>query len=151
MPRHGLCTLTALLLLSTGLASAFVPQRIVQDSASTAESSSTRLGFGIPTFGAGNKKDDGKEEEKPLEKKKIGLSGLVQLITAGAGSPFLGDFEGVDEETGNFMFSLEANNLVDENGQSKQTQAPYFESGWVSEEDQEKEKKKQEGGGFRFW
>jgi hypothetical protein len=30
------------------------------------------------------------------------------------GSPFLGDFEGVDKETGKFMFSLEANNLVDE-------------------------------------
>ena len=45
---------------------------------------------------------------------KIGLSGLLQLITAGMGSPFLGDFEGVDKETGKLMFSLEANNLVDE-------------------------------------
>ena len=27
------------------------------------------------------------------------------------------------------MFSLEANNLVDENGNSKQTQMPYFENG----------------------
>ena len=50
-------------------------------------------------------------------------------------APFLGDFEGVDEETGKFMFSLEANNLVDENGNSKQTSAPYFESGWVDEND----------------
>jgi len=41
----------------------------------------------------------------------------------------LGDFEGVDEETGKFMFSLEANNLVDENGNSKQTSMPYFENG----------------------
>jgi len=56
-----------------------------------------------------SKSDDENEEEK-----KIGLSGLFQLITAGMGSPFLGDFEGVDKETGKFMFSLEANNLVDE-------------------------------------
>lgn len=28
-----------------------------------------------------------------LEKKNLGLKGLVQLITAGAGAPFLGDFE----------------------------------------------------------
>ena len=68
------------------------------------------LYFGIPTFGA---KDD-KEPKKDEEGKKIGVSGLVQLITAGMGSPFLGNFEGVDEETGKFMFSLEANNLVDE-------------------------------------
>ena len=38
----------------------------------------------------------------------------MQLITAGVGSPFLGDFEGIEEETGKMMFSLEANNLVDE-------------------------------------
>ena len=30
---------------------------------------------------------------------------------------------------GKMMFSLEANNLVDENGNSKQTQMPYFENG----------------------
>lgn len=48
------------------------------------------------------------------------------------------------------MFSLEANNLVDENGESKQTKAPYFESGWVSDEDMEKERQKKSGGGFKF-
>lgn len=68
----------------------------------------SELYFGIPTFGAKDDKEPKKEEEK------IGLSGLVQLISAGMGSPFLGNFEGVDEETGKFMFSLEANNLVDE-------------------------------------
>ena len=36
--------------------------------------------------------DDGKES--PEDDKKIGWKGLVQLITAGMGSPFLGDFEG---------------------------------------------------------
>eukprot|EP00549_Striatella_unipunctata_P023914 CAMPEP_0118694190 /NCGR_PEP_ID=MMETSP0800-20121206/12360_1 /TAXON_ID=210618 ORGANISM="Striatella unipunctata, Strain CCMP2910" /NCGR_SAMPLE_ID=MMETSP0800 /ASSEMBLY_ACC=CAM_ASM_000638 /LENGTH=144 /DNA_ID=CAMNT_0006592577 /DNA_START=145 /DNA_END=576 /DNA_ORIENTATION=+ len=115
---------------------------------------STNLAFGIPTFGKkeedsnsnSKKKDSNKNEQ---DEKKIGLSGLVQLITAGMGSPFLGDFEGIDEETGNFMFSLEANNLVDEKGESKQTKMPYFESGWVSDEDAEKERNKK--GGFRFW
>lgn len=68
------------------------------------------LYFGIPTFGG---KDD-KEPKKDEEGEKIGVSGLIQLITAGMGSPFLGNFEGVDEETGKFLFSLEANNLVDE-------------------------------------
>ena len=48
------------------------------------------------------------------------------------------------------MFSLEANNLVDENGESKQTKAPYFESGWVSDEDMEKERQKKSDGGFKF-
>ena len=43
------------------------------------------------------------------------------------------------------MFSLEANNLVDENGNSKQTQMPYFENGWVDEEAEAKS-----GGGFKL-
>lgn len=106
----------------------------------------SELYFGIPTFGGkDDKKDESSGESSPVEEKKIGLSGLVQLITAGMGSPFLGDFEGVDEETGNLMFSLEANNLVDEDGNSKQTQMPYFESGWVDEADLEKQKN-----GFKF-
>lgn len=92
----------------------------------------TRLAFGIPSFQPKDKDDKGEKKED----KKIGLSGVVQLITAGMGAPFLGDFEGVDKETGKFMFSLEANNLVDENGESKQTKMPYFESGWVDENDQ---------------
>jgi hypothetical protein len=56
------------------------------------------------------------------------------------------------------MFTLEANNLVDENGNSKQTQMPYFENGWVEEEDESqiaKKKKKKNGSsssssGFKF-
>lgn len=108
----------------------------------------TELYFGIPTFG---KKDEDEEENPKLEKKEVGLKGLVQLITAGAGAPFLGDFQGVDKETGNFMFSLEANNLVDEKGESKQTSMPYFESGWVDPKDLEKEEEKKKKGGFRLW
>ena len=109
---------------------------------------------GIPKWldPAGNS-DEGRGEEAKGEEKKIGLSGLAQLITAGMGSPFLGDFEGVDEETGKMMFSLEANNLVDEDGKSKQTSMPYFESGWVDPKDLEKERQKKENGsgGFKFW
>jgi len=123
----------------TGFTAHLVNQRTV---GSVTKSS---LHFGIPTFGAKDDKKDDSSEDAEVEERKIGLSGLVQLITAGMGSPFLGDYEGVDEETGNFMFSLEANNLVDENGNSKQTQAPYFESGWVDEEDLKKQ-----GQGFKF-
>ena len=86
-----------------------------QGSTFTAASTTTQLQFGIPTFGAKDsdkKKADATEADVP--EKSIDFKGLLQLVTAGMGSPFLGDFEGVDEETGNFMFSLEANNLVDE-------------------------------------
>lgn len=89
--------------------------------------SATQLNFGIPKSFL--PKDDEENKIEALPKKEMSLSGIVQLITAGAGAPFLGDYEGVDEETGKFMFSLEANNLVDENGNSKQTQAAYFENG----------------------
>merc|ERR1711957_866375 len=120
----------------------------------------TELFFGIPTFfqpenddgGDDDDSNKGKSKDPKLEKKKIGLEGLFQLITAGAGAPFLGDYQGVDEETGNFMFSLEANNLVDEDGKSKQTSMPYFESGWVDPKDLEKEEKRKregEGGSFK--
>lgn len=113
------------------------------------ESSHTKLFFGIPTFGPGKKTgNEGGEMSSDEPKKQIGLSGLFQLITAGMGSPFLGDFEGVEEGTGKLLFSLEANNLVDENGKSKQTSMPYFESGWV---DEEEEKTKKEKTRFKLW
>jgi len=54
----------------------------------------------------------------------------------------------MDEETGKMMFSLEANNLVDEDGNSKQTQMPYFENGWVEEEDDKTSSKS--SGGFKL-
>lgn len=109
----------------------------------------TQLAFGIPGFLTPKEDEVDKESSKEQkEEKKIGFSGIIQLITAGAGAPFLGDFEGVDEETGKFMFSLEANNLVDEDGNSKQTKMPYFESGWVDPEDQAKADARK---GFRWW
>ena len=111
-------------------------------------SSMTQLNFGIPKAFLPKEDDDTTKDDKKLDampKKELSLSGIVQLITAGAGAPFLGDFEGVDKDTGKFMFSLEANNLVDENGNSKQTQMPYFEQGWVDPEDE-----KRAAEGFKF-
>jgi hypothetical protein len=121
---------------------AFVPSK---SSVSTPVETTTRLQFGIPTFQP--KKDDG--AGKGDKEEKIGIKSLAQLITAGMGAPFLGDFEGVDKDTGKMMFSLEANNLVDKEGNSKQTSMPYFESGWVDPEDLEKEKRQKEKG-FKF-
>jgi hypothetical protein len=56
---------------------------------------SMELQFGIPTFGP--KDDKGGKKDPNIEEKKIGLGGLVQLVTAGLGAPFLGDFQGVDK------------------------------------------------------
>eukprot|EP00525_Craspedostauros_australis_P011739 CAMPEP_0198116900 /NCGR_PEP_ID=MMETSP1442-20131203/15278_1 /TAXON_ID= /ORGANISM="Craspedostauros australis, Strain CCMP3328" /LENGTH=151 /DNA_ID=CAMNT_0043774829 /DNA_START=131 /DNA_END=586 /DNA_ORIENTATION=+ len=126
---------------------AFAPSPSSRTNAAVQHSTSTSLAFGIPTFQSKN--DDDKDGEDAIPKKKMDLKGLAQLITAGMGAPFLGDFQGVDEESGKFMFSLEANNLVDEDGKSKQTSMPYFESGWVDPEDLEKEQKRKEGG-FKF-
>ena len=121
--------------------------------------SSTQLAFGIPKFLTPQSNEDDKDTKKINNKgkdgggikdeKKIGLSSVLQLITAGAGAPFLGDYEGVDKDTGRFMFSLEANNLVDEDGNSKQTKMPYFENGWVDPEDQAKADNRK-AKGFKF-
>ncbi len=103
--------------------------------------SRVKLSFGLPSWIPDPSRDSEGGEDAPESASSepppaIGLKGLVQLITAGAGSPFLGDYKGVDEETGNFMFELEANNLTDENGQSRQTKMPYFEDGWVDEDEE---------------
>jgi len=139
LPKQLTCTIVALVLCA-GQVSAFAP-------ATAACRRDTSLSFGIPSWLTPSNAEDDKDEKtmknknnSEKEEKKIGMSGLIQLITAGAGSPFLGDFEGVDPETGKFMFSLEANNLVDEQGNSKQTQMPYFESGWVDPEDEQRAK-----------
>jgi hypothetical protein len=80
----------------------FIPLTVSNTSRRTTSTSTTTtttvLSFGLPTFGGDSKKkddgDDNKEKKDPkLEKTSIGLKGLVQLITAGAGAPFLGDFE----------------------------------------------------------
>jgi len=144
-------TVVSGIILSIGGSKAFTPSQTVSRCKS-------QLNFGIPNFGGGaggeekNNEAEKKKGKSNEEEKKIGLGGLMQMVAMGMGSPFLGDFEGVEEETGKMMFSLEANNLVDENGNSKQTSMPYFESGWVDEADAEKERKRKEGGGgFKFW
>uniref|UniRef100_A0A6U5EBQ2 Uncharacterized protein n=1 Tax=Corethron hystrix TaxID=216773 RepID=A0A6U5EBQ2_9STRA len=124
---------------------------LIQQHSPVMPPTTTALNFGIPDFSGKKENDEASPSKNALPKEKIGLGSLLQLITAGMGSPFLGDYEGVDKETGNFMFSLEANNLVDEDGKSKQTSMPYFESGWVDEEEVAKaKKKKEEGGGFKL-
>jgi hypothetical protein len=105
-------TVVALLLTLAATSEAFVAPASRQSSVAA---TTTELHFGIPTFGAKQYDgDDKKKKADDVSEKKIDLSGLVQLITAGVGSPFLGNFEGIEEETGKMMFSLEANNLVDE-------------------------------------
>ena len=65
-------------------------------------------------------------EPKKEAKKGIDFSGLAQLMTMGAGAPMLGDlkktnFNKPEAEGGAALqFELEANNLTDENGESKQ-------------------------------
>jgi len=136
-------SLALALALTVSTADAFVPSSSVARGRSS--TTTPELAFGIPSF-LTPKSDDDDETDKPkTEEKKMDLKGLLQLITAGAGAPFLGDFQGVDEETGKFMFSLEANNLVDEEGNSKQTSMPYFESGWIDPEDE-----KRAAEGFKF-
>eukprot|EP00596_Hydrurales_sp_CCMP1899_P001811 CAMPEP_0119035194 /NCGR_PEP_ID=MMETSP1177-20130426/2141_1 /TAXON_ID=2985 /ORGANISM="Ochromonas sp, Strain CCMP1899" /LENGTH=107 /DNA_ID=CAMNT_0006993161 /DNA_START=218 /DNA_END=541 /DNA_ORIENTATION=- len=66
------------------------------------------------------------------EKPKFTFSKLIQLIGLGAGAPMLGEFRGMDEN-GKMMFELEANNLVDSEGNSLQTKKKYFRDGYVEE------------------
>jgi hypothetical protein len=141
------------LLLVAVLSSSSFTLKVTTFCYSARKVSNTQLLFGIPSFLEPKKQNNdsdnntkittkttkpttpNKEDITPLEKKSVGLQGILQLIAAGAGAPFLGDYQGIDKETGKFMFSLEANNLVDEKGNSKQTQMPYFENGWVDEND----------------
>merc|ERR1719247_3082886 len=75
--------------------------------------------------------DDEQDEEK--EKPKISLSGLMQVITMGAGAPMLGDlkktnFDKPEAEGGAALqFELEANNFdLDARGK-------YFDDGYVDD------------------
>lgn len=64
------------------------------------------------------------------EKKKSFIAGLAQLVAMGAGAPMLGEFEKFDDN-GRAIFKLEANNLVDANGEVIQTRAKFFNDGWT--------------------
>lgn len=64
------------------------------------------------------------------QKKGFGIPQLVQLISMGMGAPMLGEFEKIDED-GRAIFKLEANNLVDADGNSIQMRAKNFSEGYV--------------------
>jgi len=76
------------------------------------------------------------EKQSPSPEKnlfpKIGLGALIQLVTMGAGAPSLGEFK--RWEGTKAIFELEANNLVDKEGNSLQTKAKYFLDGYVEAE-----------------
>lgn len=72
--------------------------------------------------------DGPKETAKPA----MTFGKLVQLISMGAGAPMLGEFKEIDAD-GKMIFELEANNLVDSEGNSIQTKAKYFRDGYVEE------------------
>ena len=84
---------------------------------------------------AKNKKTEDNKSSPDPEKNpfpKIGLGALVQLVTMGAGAPSLGEFK--RWEGTKAIFELEANNLVDKDGNSLQTKAKYFNDGYIEAE-----------------
>lgn len=81
-----------------------------------------------PLF-AVSKKDELSDKNKN-NKKSFGLTNLIQLVAMGAGAPMLGEYKETDE-SGRMIFELEANNLTDKDGNSKQMQAKFFNDGYV--------------------
>lgn len=78
---------------------------------------------------------DGGDKDEPTdaEKRKPSfMSGLVQLMTMGAGAPSLGEYKYTDER-GTAFFELEGNNLIDSEGNSVQMKAKFFENGWTED------------------
>ena len=68
-----------------------------------------KLRFGFPDFNGKKEMLDAGPDADP--EKKLSLKSLLALVATGAGSPFLGDFKGVDEDSGTLNFELDANNL----------------------------------------
>jgi len=89
----------------------------------------------IVAFAASGEKNPQDDPQKPPEaEKKMSIGGLVQLVLAGAGAPFLGELKEVafdDPTKPDLTFELEANNLTDAEGNTLQTKNPYFTDGWV--------------------
>jgi hypothetical protein len=69
-----------------------MPSNSINIARGSQRTSTTDLNFGFFPSSSDDDKDDNKDDPK-LQKKSVGWKGLVQLITAGAGAPFLGDFE----------------------------------------------------------
>ena len=85
---------------------------------------------------ASNDESNNNSREDGQGKRPNFWTGLAQLMTMGAGAPSLGEFKEIDDR-GRAIFELEANNLVDAEGNVIQTRAKFFESGYTagSEED----------------
>jgi len=69
--------------------------------------------------------------EAEAKKSGFGIANLLQLMAMGAGAPMLGEFEKFEDNKA--IFKLEANNLVDSEGNVIQTRAKFFENGWVED------------------
>lgn len=88
------CIHLALVIAGTSQAAFLAPPGTI------ARGAGTKLNFGFN--GLGSPPDDGKPDaEKP---EKITARGLLQLITAGMGAPFLGDYQGVDSVSTIILF-----------------------------------------------
>jgi hypothetical protein len=94
---------------------AFVPSPSTNNNNNIASSSSSsissKLNFGFNGLGTPNDATEKKKKNKSSattqdEEKKITTKGLFQLIAAGMGAPFLGDYEGVDGVSYNIYFQF---------------------------------------------
>jgi len=87
-----------LVLLSIGVSWSFINGPLIPTRPSRQQ---VALSFGLPSWIPNPQDDDdaqkGVQKKVDDDKPKIGLKGVIQLITAGAGSPFLGDYKGVDK------------------------------------------------------
>ena len=83
-----------------------------------------------------DKNNDRNSSEDKSERQPNFWTGLAQLVTMGAGAPSLGEFKEIDDR-GRAIFELEANNLVDADGNVIQTRAKFFESGYVADSEED--------------
>ena len=91
------CARLVLVIAGTSQAAAF----LAPPSPTAVRAAVTKLNFGFN--GLGSPPDDTKAVVDEPEKKITGR-GLFQLIAAGMGAPFLGDFEGVDNVSSLYIF-----------------------------------------------
>ena len=77
-------------------------------------------------------------EDESDQPPKLSWDSLKDLIMMGAGAPNLGKFTGVDEDTGTLNFELDANRFIAKNGKEygsfDNSDATYFEEGWVDDD-----------------
>lgn len=85
----------SLVFISTAQAAAFIASSLVPSRSAVV--GTTKLGFGFNGLGSPKPSKDEEDAATDKPEKKIGAAGLLQLITAGMGAPFLGDYQGVDD------------------------------------------------------